>query len=259
VEITGEGSPSEGTVIEVASWAGNALTGLSGITADDATDYTIRAAKTVADVFGATNDVATPGGLTASANADPSEASIVYIPKSGGGFTRLFYSTFVGDPNFQGWLDADTFAKAEGMALNYVDGVVVQEVGGTNLSLVVTGMVKTSSTLLPVTESFTYLGTAYPVGSTLGNSGLENSVAASANADPSEADVVYLPKADASGFNRYFFSTFAGDPNFAGWLDADTFAQSADAGLTSGIIIDQNGTGGDFNAPIVAPPFYANL
>ena len=59
VEITG-GTSSEGTVIEVDGWSNSDLTGLSDIVADDATDYTIRAAKTIGDVFGADNSA----GLT---------------------------------------------------------------------------------------------------------------------------------------------------------------------------------------------------
>ena len=247
VEITGATS-WEGTVIEVDSWSGGDLTGLDSLGAEAATDYTIRAAKTIGDVFGADNSA----GLTGSATAAPSEASIIYVP-NGSGFTQVFYSTLDG---FSGWLDAGTFADATDMPLNYVDALVVHEKGGADLSLVVTGMVKTSSTNLPVGDAFTYLGTAYPAGSTLGNSGLENSVTGSAAATPSEADTVYLPKADASGFDRYFFSTLDG---FAGWLNADTFASGADIELTSGIIIDQNGTGADFNAPVAPPAYYADL
>ena len=247
VEITGA-TTSEGTVIEVDSWNANDLTGLSGVVADDATDYTIRAAKTISDVFGADNSA----GITGSANAAPSEASIIYVPAAGG-FTQVFYSTLDG---FTGWLDASTFADASDLPLNYVDGLVVHEKGATNISLVVTGMVKTTSTNLAVSEAFTYLGTVYPVGSTLGNSGLSGSVTGSANAAPSEADTVYLPKADASGFDQYFYSTLAG---FDGWLNASTFASGEDVELTSGIIIDQNGSGADFNAPLDPPEYYEGL
>tara|TARA_B100001057_G_scaffold177567_2_gene178384 strand:+ start:3442 stop:4437 length:996 start_codon:yes stop_codon:yes gene_type:complete len=237
-----------GCVIEVDAWSGSDLTGLAGVEAADASDYTIRAAKTIGDVFGAENSA----GLTASANADPSEASVIYVP-SGSGFTQVFYSTLAG---FSGWLDAGTFADASDLPLNYVDGLIVNEKGAANISLVVTGMVKTTSTLLPVSDAFTYLGTAYPVGSTLGNSGLADSVSGSENADPSEADTVYLPKPDASGYDQYFFSTLAG---FDGWLNSATFAAAGDIELTSGIIISQNGTGAAFNATVTPPAFYADL
>ena len=237
-----------GTVIEVDAWSGSDLTGLAGVEAADASDYTIRAAKTIGDVFGADNSA----GLSSSPNADPSEASVIYVP-NGSGFTQVFYSTLGG---FSGWLDAGTFADATDMPLNYVDGLIVNEKGANDISLVVTGMVKTTSTNLPVSDAFTYLGTAYPVGATLGNSGLSDSVAGSANADPSEADTVYLPKADASGYDQYFFSTLAG---FDGWLNSSTFAGAADVELTSGIIISQNGTGAAFNATVTPPAFYADL
>jgi hypothetical protein len=78
----------------------------------------------------------------------------------------------------------------------------------------------------------------------------------SAAADPTEADTVYLPKADASGFDQYFYSTLAG---FDGWLNSATFASGEDVELTSGIIISQNGTGADFNAPISPPAYYEDL
>ncbi len=237
-----------GTVIEVDAWSGSDLTGLAGVEAADASDYTIRAAKTIGDVFGADNSA----GLSSSPNADPSEASVIYVP-NGSGFTQVFYSTLGG---FSGWLDAGTFADATDMPLNYVDGLIVNEKGANDISLVVTGMVKTTSTNLPVSDAFTYLGTAYPVGATLGNSGLSDSVGGSANADPSEADTVYLPKADASGYDQYFFSTLAG---FDGWLNSSTFAGAADVELTSGIIISQNGTGEAFNATVTPPAFYADL
>ena len=206
------------------------------------------AAKTISDVFGASNEA----GLTGSANAAASEASIIYVP-NGNGFTQVFYSTLAG---FDGWLNAADFSSAAELPLNYVDAIIVNEKGPDNISLVVTGMVKTSSTNLPVSEAFTYLGTAYPVGATLGNSGLASSVTPSANAAASEADVVYIPKADASGYDQYFFSTLAG---FDGWLNAADFSAGADVELTSGIIVTQNGSGGAYNAPITPPSFYADL
>jgi hypothetical protein len=67
---------------------------------------------------------------------------------------------------------------------------------------------------------------------------------------------VYLPKADASGYDQYFFSTLAG---FDGWLNSATFAGAGDVELTSGIIISQSGTGAAFNATVTPPAFYADL
>ena len=263
VEITGgTGTSSEGTVIEVDGWTGNYLTGLSDIVADDATDYTIRAAKTIGDVFGAANEV----GLTGSDNADPSEASVIYVPNPNSvppepPFIRVFYSNpgNMLPEDFEGWLDADDFADATNLPLNYVDGIYIEEKGDDDLRLVVSGMVKVTSTILPVSEVFTYLGTAYPVGSTLGNSGLENSVTGSATATALEADIVYLPKADASGFEQYFYSTLNAPPEFpVGWYSLN-FDRADDVELTSGMIIERRGSQNVFNAPVDPPTFYSDL
>ena len=261
VEITG-GTSSEGTVIEVDGWSNSDLTGLSDIVADDATDYTIRAAKTIGDVFGADNEV----GLKGSDNADPSEASVIYVPNPNNvppepPFIRVFYSNpgNMLSEDFEGWLDAEDFADATNFPLNYVDGILIEEKGNDDLRLVVSGMVKITSTNLPVSEVFTYLGTAYPVGATLGNSGLENSVTGSATATALEADIVYLPKADASGFEQYFYSTLNAPPDFpVGWYSLN-FDPADDVELTSGMIIERRGSQNVFNAPVDPPAFYSDL
>ena len=75
VEITG-GTSSEGTVIEVDSWSGSDLS-VDGATADDVTDYTIRAAKTINDVFGANNSL----GLSAdTTGAGGDSVGKIFVP-----------------------------------------------------------------------------------------------------------------------------------------------------------------------------------
>lgn len=250
VELTGA-TTSEGTVIEVATWSGNDLTGLGGIVAEDVTDYTIRPAQTIDDVFGADN----AAGITPSTDGTTAGASVLFVPNGSGGFDRYMY---VDIPNtFSGWLNIATGDAAGGVPLNYIDGMILQEKGQDDLSLIVTGMVKTSSTKLPVDQLFTYLGSVYPVGSTLGNSGLGAEVASSPDGTTGSADIVYLPTDDATGFNRYFHVDI---PNtFTGWVSVSTGDGADDVALTSGMIVDQNGTGGAFNANVVAPDFYANL
>jgi hypothetical protein len=249
VEITG-GTSSEGTVIEVDGWNGNDLTGLSGIVADDATDYTIRAAKTINDVFGADNSL----GLSADTTGGGGDSvGKIYVP-DGAGFKSYSYID-LGAGVFQGWAD-NLLAPAGDIALNYVDAIIVNEPGAADLSLVVTGMVKTSPTILPVDQLFTYVGTVYPTGSNLGNSGLSASLAADTTGGGG-GDSVYVPKADASGYDRYQYIDL-GAGVFQGWAD-NLLGPADDVPLTSGIVIDQNGTGAAYNAKAVAPDFYANL
>jgi len=249
VEITGA-TASEGTVIEVDSWSANDLTGLAGVEAADATDYTIRAAKTINDVFGADNSLGLSPDTTGGGGASVGK---IFVP-DGAGFKAYSYID-LGAGVFQGWAD-NLLNPAGDLPLNYVDGIVVNEPGAADLSLVVTGMVKTSPTILPVDQLFTYVGTVYPAGSTLGNSGLS----ASLTADTTGAgggDSVYVPKDDASGYDRYQYIDL-GAGVFQGWAD-NLLNPADDIELTSGVVIDQNGTGAAYNAKAVAPDFYENL
>lgn len=248
VEITGATS-SEGTVIEVDSWTQNSLN-VTGTTADDATDYTIRAAKTIDDVFGADN----AAGLKASTDGSFGDSSILFVP-NGAAFDRYAYVDIPGA--FQGWLDVAQGTPAGNVPLNYIDGLIVQEKGDQDRELVVTGMVKTSSTKLEVGQLFTYLGTAYPAGSTLGNSGLGASVSSSADGSLNGADVVYIPTADATGFDRYIHVDIPG--TFTGWLEIATGNPADDVELSSAIIVDQAGSSGPYNATVTPPAYYADL
>ena len=170
----------------------------------------------------------------------------------GAGFKSYSYIDL--GPAFQGWADS-LLNPAGDTPLNYVDAIIVNEPGDDDLSLVVTGMVKTSPTVLPVDQLFTYVGTVYPTGSTLANSGLSGSLAADTTG-AGGGDSVYIPKDDASGYTRYQFIDLGAA--FSGWAD-NLLTPSDDVELTSGVVIDQNGTGEAYNAKTSAPDFYADL
>ena len=234
-----------------SDFSGTTISNLTGVTAALESSYIVREASTIASVFGASNET----GLAASPNADPTEADIILVP-SDTGFTRVFYSTFTSDPAFAGWLDADSFEQASGVVILPSDGFFVQTaVSAAPIDLVVTGEVKTTPTAFVAESDFSLLSSVYPAGATLENSGLSAFVQASANADPTEADVVLLPV--SGGFTRAFFSTFTSDPAFAGWLDADSFEQVPDRDLTPGYFIQKIGP--DINGVASTPSFYSTL
>ncbi len=232
--------------------SGTTVTLPSGDYSSYVASYVVRTAKTIADVFGADNEA----GLASSANADPTEADIIYIP-AGAGFTRVFYSTFAADPLYAGWLNADTFAQVPDEVLDPSVGFYVQTANSaSSIDLVVSGEVKLTPTAYVAENDYTLLSSVYPAGATLETSGLSDYVQSSANADPTEADVVFLPKS-TGGFTRAFYSTFASDPLYAGWLNADTFGQIPDEAMTSGFLIEKKGP--DFTGLNSPPTTYDSL
>ncbi len=234
-----------------SGFSGTTISGLNGITSAYETSYVVREATTIASVFGAANEA----GLASSPNADPTEADLILIP-SDTGFVRVFYSTFSDDPAFSGWLDADTFDQASGVVIHPSEGLFVQtSVSTSSINLTITGEVKKTPTAYVASSNFSLLSSVYPAGATLESSGLQSFVQGSANADPTEADIILLPA--AGGFTRAFYSTYTDDPAFTGWLDADTFDQVPTRELTSGFFVQKIGPAiNGLNSP---PSFYNGL
>lgn len=228
------------------------VSGLTGITAAYQTSYIVRESSTVSSVFGATNQA----GLASSANADPTEADIILIP-NGANYTRVFYSTFTGDPLYTGWLDADSFAKVPNEVIEPSEGLFVQTaISASPINLVVSGEIKKTPTAYQATNPYSLMGSVYPAGATLTTSGLSSYVQPSVNADPTEADNILLPNG-SGGYVRAFFSTFTGDPLYTGWLDSDSFAKIPNQSLTPGFFIQKIGP--NISGLNSAPSTYSSL
>ena len=250
LEITS--GAGEGTIQEITTWTGSSLDTPDDISSivDATTTYTLRAARTVADVFGSANSA----GLTSTAAFDSGEADLLLLPKPDGTFTSVYYSNFPDVPELQGWFDLDT-QPAGDLPLVYVDGLFVQRRAGLPIDLVVSGEVKKTSTKVAVVNSYTYLGGVYPVGGTLGNSGLGAVVTRTDAFDSGVADLILLTKADGT-YTTCYYSTFPDVPELQGWFDLDT-QPAGDYPVTSGFIIQRRGPA--FNATISAPPGYSSL
>lgn len=245
--------PNGATILAPGSgFSGTTVSGLTGVTPALQSSYTIREATTISSVFGATNQA----GLASSANADPTEADLIYL-QDGAGFKRIFYSSYTEDLAFNGWLDADTFAKVDTEVIHPSEGLFVQTKVSTNpINLVVSGEVKKTPTAYVADQKYTMLSSVYPAGATLTTAGFSNNVQQSPNADPTEADKVLIPNG-AGGYVRAFYSSFTEDMLFNGWLDADTFAQIPNTVLTTGFFIDR--VGPVINGVNNTPTFYSTL
>jgi len=231
LEITNAGSANlNGMSQEFSAWTGNDITlggEIQGLASGDT--YQIRRVPTVSDVFGANNTA----GLQASSNFAPAEADVIYASQ-GNTFIKYYYSD---NPALSGWFDS-TGQPAGDAPLIYLDSLLILRRGNTDLNVVFTGTVKTITSSISLEgASYNYVSTVFPVGSTLGNSGLENGLTATPNFVPTEADWVYIPDG-AGGYDIYFYSTL---PGATGWFKKAGATDATNVALTSGVIIYRRG------------------
>jgi hypothetical protein len=250
LEIVDTASPLNGIIQEIGAWSGDNLTttqNLSVLGVAAGTKYSLRAAPTLNDLLGASNTA----GFTGSATFNSNEADLVYVPNGTGGFDRYYYSTYVG---YTGWYNATNNAAAGTTPVVYADGILIFRRTGADLSLVISGTVKTTVTKLALAAGqFNYISSVFPVGSTLGNSGMASNLTGSANFNSNEADLIYIPDG-TGGYNRYYYSTYVG---YTGWYNATTNIPSDTVPLSSGIIILRRGAA--VNVVINPPSSYSAL
>jgi len=242
LEITNAGSNNlNGMAQEFSAWAGNDITltsGISGLAIGDT--YQIRRVPTISDIFGANN----AAGLQASSNFAPAEADVIYVSQ-GSAFLKYYYSD---NAALTGWFDSAGQPSGDA-PLTYLDSLLILRRGSTDLSVVFTGTVKTITSSLSLEgASYNYVSTVFPVGSTLGNSGLQNGLTATPNFVPTEADWVYIPDG-SGGYDIYFYSTL---PGAIGWFKKAGATDATNVELTSGVIIYRRGsaTGVKINPPV---------
>ena len=240
---------SDGTIQEIAAWSGDTLTTPQDISAKvtpGTTSYKLRKASTVSDVFGATNSV----GLTPTPDGNPSVADKILIPNASNGFDTVFY--FNDGLGVEGWLDGDGNLAAD-KVISYPDGLFVQRVAGDPVNLVVTGEVKTTATAGVLVNGFNYLNAVAPVGLTLGTSGLQASLTASADGNPATADNVLLPNASGGYVTAFYFNYGQG---VEGWLDSEGNL-AADYDLEDGFLVLNRGAAKAFSLSV--PTSYSSL
>ena len=244
--------PGAGTISEVVSWNANSLTTVGNLTTAGVANgakYQLRKAATLSDVFGASNAAGLQAGTI-------STADIVWIPTGGGNFAKYFYSPAVSfpAPAPAGWKNTAGVNSAN-VPIVYADSIFIQRRGATDLALVVSGEVETSSTSMVLEGGvFNYVGGVYPAGSTLGSSNLASQVQAGTL---STGDLVWVPDG-LGGYAKYYYSPAVSfpAPAPASWKStAGTDATNAE--LKSGIIIQRRGA---TKSVVVSPPAsYGNL
>ena len=202
----------------------------------------------MADYFGADNSAGFQIG-----GAD--SADIIWIP-DGEGFKKAYYAEAVAFLGItEGWKLVSTGNDDQsGFPIDFTSGLIIQRRAAEPLDLTFTGHVKLTPTAVTADAPFTYISRVYPAGSTLGNSGIGDSVT------PGGADAttnIWL--ADGAGFKKGYFAeevAFLGVTE--GWKLVSTGNDDqADFPLTSGVIVQRNKEA--FDIMLTPPAFYADL
>lgn len=160
--------------------------------------FKIRKHRTIGDVFGKNNEA----GLRANTAVSSSDEVRVFNPVTQS-FLAYYYNSSSG-----GWRSSmDTTADASGTKLYADQGVCIARKVVGDLTLIVTGAVKTGPTIIPIGTNSNLAANVYPAGTlTLGNCGLYTGNPATGLAAAgklSNADEVQIW--NGSSFRRYFY------------------------------------------------------
>lgn len=236
-----------GTIQEITAWnnAGRLTTpeNISGQVTPGTTQFKLRKAATISDVFGAENSA----GLTPDSDGDyVSGNDLIYVP-TGGGIAIVYYYD---DGETTGWFDADG-NEAANLPLVYADGFYVRRVAGSAVNLVVTGEVKTVPTSGVLAPGWNYLSSVAPVGLTVGTSGLQNFITPDTEGDYLKVDNLYVTDAGTVKIIYYY-----NDGETAGWFDADG-NEAQDVPLEGDFLLLNRGVTKPYTVSV--PGFYSTL
>jgi hypothetical protein len=240
-----------------ASGGGNSVNDLvmpqnmqqAGVVVGDS--YELRPAATLSTVFGATNQAGLKTGSILSAD-------IIWLPDGFGGFAKFYYSpgTTVPFVTSAGWKNS-AGAPAASQPIVYTDALFIQRRGVGDLNLVLTGQVKTTKTqVIAVGSQFNYVSSVFPVGTTLGTSGLVQGLKIGSLLS---GDIIWMQNAARTGYDKFYYSPGTTVPfvTAAGWKTS-AGGDATSQPITSGIIIQRRGLTNSA-LPINPPSSYSSL
>lgn len=263
IEITSGANLGANT--EVTGFTGTTLTtndDLSTLVSVGDT-YSVRELTTIAGIFGAANEA----GLFP--NATSGLADQVWLPV-GSGFSKVFYHPGGGFPSTTpGWyvVGQSLTDSAANHPIYVTASMIIERRASqpTPLALIVSGHVRTKATSIAVETGFSFFDRLFPVGATLGNSGLvlvdgsQNPIGGLSGGSANTADIVWLPDG-AGGYEKFYYETGAGFPGkMIGWqLVGGADALRNGEPLPSGIVVERKGAPLNLNLT-PDPAIYSNL
>lgn len=239
----------EGVSQDFITYSENSITipgNYSAVSAQDS--FSIRRAKTIADIFGSSNSAGLQPGTSATAD-------ILWVSNSDGTYSRYYYAA--ASPPFvtAGWkLVGGGDTDRSNVPLVYLDGMLIERKASTELNLTISGEVKLTKFVTSINGGqFNPISAVFPAGTTLTNSGLASFVVPGTSAT---ADIIWVP--NGSGYSRYYYA--AASPPFvtAGWkLVGGGDTNRGGDSLKSGILLERKGS--TANLTFTPPVGYSGL
>jgi hypothetical protein len=239
----------DGTIQEITNWtAAGVLTTPGNITANvtpGTTTYKLRKAKTIAEIFGATNTA----GLVPDSDGDFATGNdLIFVPGEGGATTTVYYFN---DGSAQGWFNS-AGDPAGDLPIVYADGFYIKRSTGSTINLIVSGEVKKESTSGVIAPGFNFLSSAAPTGVTLSNSGLQAFITPDTTGNFSLVDNILIPQANGTFKTAYYFN----DGSAQGWFDS-AGDDASQIPLEGGFLIRNRGISKPYK--ISVPASYSSL
>jgi len=241
VEITS--GPNRGIASLITSYSQTVLTTEDNLTSfcSPGDKYEIRAAHTIASLFGTTNQAGLKPSTDATGSGSP---DLVKVPDGAGGFSDVFYST-----SAAGWRKTGSSANMANLPIYHIDGVYIVRNSTMALNLKIAGLTRSTPTFYGVgTGSTSVFNTVYPTGSTLGNSGLASQLQ---QGSETTADIISFTNSSGALVSYYYLSG-------AGWRQiGDATTDRANVSFSSAFTLLRRGTTGNIKA--VPASAYTNL
>jgi uncharacterized protein (TIGR02597 family) len=236
IEITNHTDPGNvGQIFEITADDGTnkTLTVSHDLSEFQGASYSIRKCRTIGDIFGDGDDVRLTGGSRAVAD-------ILYkvgVDDAGALQWQIYFYQIdlFGFAGGSGWRrsGSEVTANMKDVAVLPDEGLVIKRQGAEDVSITLTGSVKTSNSRTPISVGFNLVSLSYPVDSTLENLGLKTDDPNTGlkGGDIGGADRIYTIN-DATGkFDIFFYQVdtfgFAGG---TGWRKSGAVVTDDQAG-----------------------------
>jgi len=186
--------------------------------------FVIRKKRTLEDVFGRYNDVGFVGGT------DFSKCDIIYNLYNGD-FERIYYQDSPVDI-FDGWRVLGLSDEANDLCIDPDFGLMIYRQpsdSSSTIDVVSVGDVKLNTARTVIDTGYNAISMKFPVGFTLGTSGLYKSDGSvlTGGTNLSEVDIVYILHEETGVFRRYYYQDSPIDI-FDGWRWQNDTTQVAD-------------------------------